>query len=138
MSNEIWHNLDEGNTLYAIIRKKDDDEVFDENDGGDTWEPWQDANVGNYDVPMTDHDGDYYSVDFPAVIATSGVYRVTVFLRAGVAPHADNDTSLAQGEIYWDGSEEIDLLSIDIDARILQNVYNETSPRIETDLVAEG
>jgi len=103
--------------LYAVIHKKTDDEVFDQADGGDTWEAWNDANVGNYDVAMTDHDGDYYSVDFPTVITTAGVYRVTIFRQAAGAPHADNDASIAQGEIHWSGSAEIDTTTLERLAR---------------------
>jgi len=109
MANEIYHNFDEGSTLYAIIHRKTDDKVFDNVDGGDTWEVWNDSNVDNYDVPMTDHDGNYYSVDFPAAITTAGIYRVTIFKQAGGSPHADNDTCIAHGELRWDGSTEVSI-----------------------------
>ena len=106
MANEIWHDYPSGNNLDAYIFRKTDDAVFDENDGGDTFETWADGNVANYDVPMTDQGGDYYSVDFPAVITTSGIYRVAIALRAaGTA--AVGDRRIAQGEISWDGASEI-------------------------------
>ena len=31
---------------------------------------------------------------------------MTIFLQAGATPEADDDTSIAQGEIYWDGDAE--------------------------------
>lgn len=104
--NEIFHDYPSGNNLDAYIRRKTDNKVFDESDGGDTFETWVDGNVLNYDIPMTDHGGDYYSVDFPAVITTPGVYRAIVSVRAG-ANAAVGDTRVAQGEGYWDGSGEI-------------------------------
>lgn len=106
MANEIWWNTDEGQTLYAIIHAKSDDTV--NIIGGNTFEAWVDANIDTYDLAMTDHDGDYYSVDFPTTITTAGVYRITIFKQAAASPHVDNDLSLAQGEIYWDGIAEID------------------------------
>ncbi len=112
MANEIYHNFPEGNLLDAYIFKKTDDKVFDEADGGDTFEAWVDGNVLNYDIPMTDHGGDYYSVDFPAVITTAGVYRVVMAVRTG-ANAAVGDLRIAQGEIYWDGAAEIDISTLD-------------------------
>ena len=112
MANEIWHNFEEGNTLYAFIHRKTDDKIYDVAAGGDNFVTWEgDGSVGDYDLPMADHDGNYYSVDFPSGIA-AGVYRVTVFLQAAGAPHADNDGALAQGEIAWDGTAEIDISAI--------------------------
>ncbi len=106
MANEIWHDYPSGSSLDAYVFKKTDDEVFNEADGGDTWEAWNDANVLLYDVPMTDQGGDYYSVDFPAVITTAGTYRTVVALRAG-GTAAVGDLRIAQGEIFWDGTAEI-------------------------------
>jgi len=112
MANEIWHNFLSGDTLDAYVFKKTNDQVFDENDGGDTFEVWQDGNVANYDIPMTDNGGDYYSVDFPSVITTAGVYRIAIARRAG-GTAAVGDLRIAQGEIYWDGSAEIDIRTLD-------------------------
>ncbi len=111
--NEIWtNNFPSGNNLDAYVRKKTDDKVFDETDGGDTFETWVNGNVANYDIPMTDNGGDYYSVNFPAVITTTGVYRVVIALRAdGTA--AIGDKKIAQGELTWDGSAEIDIFTLD-------------------------
>ena len=136
MANEIYHNYDEGNTLYAVVHKKADDKVFDENDGGDTFEAWSDANVGNYDIPMTDHDGDYYSVDFPAAIATAGVYRVTIFKQAAGSPHADNDLSIAQGEIYWDGTAEISIYTGSVDLTDIETKIDTIDSNVD-DLIVD-
>ena len=114
MANEIWHNYPEGNNLDVYIFKKTADEVFDQADGGDTFEAWNDANVLNYDNPMTDHGGDYYSVDFPAVITTAGVYSIAIAVRAG-GTAAVGDKRIAQGEISWDGTAEIDTYTGSVD-----------------------
>jgi len=113
MANEIWHNYDEGNTLYAFIHRKTDDKIYDVAAGGDNFVAWEgDGSVDDYDLPLTDHDGNYYSVDFPSGIS-AGVYRITIFDQVAASPHADNDVAIAQGEIYWDGSAEINTFTLD-------------------------
>ena len=129
MANEIWHDYPSGNKLDAYVWKKADDKVFDESDGGDTFETWANGNVLNYDIPITDNGGDYYSVDFPAVI-TNGVqqsYRVAIAVRAG-ANAAVGDIRIAQGEIVWNGTEEIDIGTINITNQTVVNRYNESLP----------
>ena len=111
MANEIYHNFPSGNNLDAYVFKKTDDKVFDQADGGDTFEAWVDGNVLNYDIPMTDQSGDYYTVDFPSVITTAGIYRIVIALRAGGSA-AVGDKRIAQGEFYWRGTAEEDLATI--------------------------
>ncbi len=110
--NEIFHNFPSGDTLDAYVFKKTNDQVFDVADGGDTFEVWANGNVLNYDIPMTDQGGDYYTVDFPAVITTAGVYRVAIAQRIG-GTAAVGDARIAQGELYWDGTTEIDISTLD-------------------------
>ncbi len=126
MSNEIWHNYPSGNSLDAYVFKKADDKVFVESDGGDTFEDWVNGNVLTYDIPMTDNGGDYYSVDFPAVITNSTLqpYRVAIALRAGGSA-AVGDRRIAQGEIQWDGTSEVDIGTINIIQTSVTNVYQE-------------
>lgn len=110
--NEIWHNFPSGSNLDAYVFKKTNDQVFDEADGGDTFEAWVNGNVANYDIPMTDNGGDYYSIDFPAAITTAGVYRTVIALRASGSA-AVGDLRIAQGEMHWDGTAEIDISTLD-------------------------
>ena len=130
MANEIWtDNFLSGSNLDAYIRKKTDDKVFDESDGGDTFETWVNGNVANYDIPMTDQGGDYYTVDFPTVITTAGIYRVVIALRVG-GTAAIGDRRIAQGELYWDGSAEIDLFTLD--ASINDDIIGEDGNTLES------
>ena len=129
MPNEIWHNFPSGNNLDAYVWKKTNDQVFDQADGGDTFEVWANGNVLNYDIPMTDHGGDYYSVDFPAVITTEGIYRTVVALRAG-ANAAVGDARLVQGEIDWTGTEERTVAFLE--AYILSDVIGIDSDTLES------
>lgn len=86
--------------------------MLDYDGGVNAWEVWNDASIEDFAIAMTDHDGDYYSVDFPSQVVTAGVYRVTVFKQVGGVPHADNDKAIGEGEIYWDGSAEVDLFTV--------------------------
>jgi len=133
MSNEIYHSYDEGATLYALIWRKSDDKVYDvENDAFDTY---TDADIDDYNIDLANIvDSDYYSVDFPAAITTAGIYRVQVMLQASGAIDADDDVAIAQGEICWDGTEEI-TLSMLTDRQSL--VYNEYDERTSVDTTEE-
>ncbi len=126
MANEIWYNFPSGNNLDAYVFKKSDDKVFDQADGGDTFEDWVNGNVLNYDIPMTDHGGDYYTVDFPAAITdtTLQAYRTVIAVRAGGSA-AVGDRRIAQGEIFWDGALESDIGTISITQTTVTNVYEE-------------
>jgi len=128
MANEIWHNFDEAETLYALIYRKTDDKVYDQVAGENTFDTYTDADILTYDVPLTNHaDSDYHSVDFPTDIA-SGAYRVAIMWRIGGAIDADIDEAVAQGEIYWDydTSSEVDLITLSDKLNFVLNVYNET------------
>lgn len=84
--------------LYAIVR----------NSGGQAWngssfENYTTANLGNYDIALTEQGtaSRYYTADFPTVAA--GIYAVTIYERAGGSP-AEGDTAITGGSIDWDGS----------------------------------
>lgn len=105
MSNEIWHSADESWTLYALVWRQTDDKVW--NDTDSQFDTYTDADILKYDIPLTNQvDSDYHSADFPSAIS-EGVYRAQVFRQVGGAIDADADLAIAQGEIYWDGSAEI-------------------------------
>jgi len=112
MANEIWHTYEEGLTLYALIWRKTDDKIYDVVAGSDTFDTYTDADIDTYDLVLANAaDSDYYSVDFPSGIS-AGVYRVQVMRQIGGSIDADDDTGVAQGEIYWDGTNEITLSTI--------------------------
>ena len=113
MANEIWHSADETWTLYALIWRQTDDKVYDAVAAANTFDTYTDADIDDYDVPLANQaDSDYHSVDFPDDI-TAGVYRVQVMLQVGGAIDADLDYAIAEGEIYWDGSAEISIFTLD-------------------------
>ena len=104
MANEILIDYGSGDTLYAVIRNK----------AGQVWEPsgqvfeaWGASghDADDYDISLTDKDGDRYVGDFDSNIS-AGRYAVQVFLQAGANP-ADGDNLVGSGEIAWSGSGEI-------------------------------
>ena len=129
MSNEIYHSFEEGNVLYALIWRKSDDKVWNNTDS--QFDTYTDVDIDKYDVVLANQvDSDYYSVDFPSAITDSATqtYRVQVMLQAGGSIDADLDTAIAQGEIYWDGTSEVDTGTINITNQTVTNVYDESTP----------
>ncbi len=116
MANEIWHSIDEAEILYALIWRKTDDKIYDAVAAANTFDTYTDADIDDYNVELTNHvDSDYHTVDFPSDI-TVGVYRVQIFKQESAVadtPHADDDIAVAQGEIYWDGTAELNMSSLD-------------------------
>ena len=124
MANEIWHSYDEAETLYALIFQKTDDKVWNGTDS--QFDTYTDADIDKYDVPLANHvDSDYHTVDFPSGITTAGVYRVQIMLQVGGSIDADDDICVAQGEIYWTGADEIDLLALAGQNGTVFNIYDD-------------
>ncbi len=131
MANEIWHTFDETEDLYALIWRKTDDKVWNNTDS--QFDIYTDVDIDKYDVPLANQvDSDFHSVDFPSAITTAGVYRVQIFNIIGVGIDADADLGVAQGELYWDGTAELDVFTLDnsITAAIQTGttVFNEYGP----------
>ena len=107
--NEIYHSHDEAGSLYALVWRKSDDKVWNNTDS--QFDTYTDADIDKYDLPLANQvDSDYHSADFPTAI-TEGTYRVQVMLIAGGGIDADADFPVAQGEIFWDGTSEINIFT---------------------------
>jgi len=129
LGSEIYHTFNEGNTLYALVWRKSDDKVWNNTDS--QFDTYTDADIDKYDIALVGQvDSDYYVADFPSGISDSEqqAYRVQIFLQDGGSPHADDDVGIAQGEIFWNGSDEIDLGTINITNSTVTNVYDESTP----------
>ncbi len=110
MANEIFHNYLTGSTLYFCAFQLDGNVFLS---GGASDEVWGTGgrNADDYDESMTeDGSGGHYVGTFDTSIA-AGVYRVTVFLQATGVP-LDSDSAIAQGEIYWDGTAELNSFTL--------------------------
>lgn len=94
---QLQHSVS-GATLYAIIRNADG-EVWN----GAAFEAYVTANLGNYDVALTEQGtaSRYYAVAMPAVVA--GLYSIVAFVRAGASP-AETDSVVGTVTGEWDGT----------------------------------
>lgn len=107
---EIHHNHASLNTLYFCAFQPDGNVFLT---GGASDEVWGTGGRDASDYAETmaeDGSGGHYIGTF--TVAVAGTYNVTVFLQDGVSP-VDADIPLAQGEIYWDGTNELSLFTID-------------------------
>ena len=119
--------------MYALIWRKSDDKVWNNTDS--QFDTYTDDDIDKYDVVLSNigtggKEGDYYSVDFPSAITDSAVqtYRVQIMFQVGGGIDADLDRAVAQGEIYWDGTEEKDVGTIVITNNTVTNNYDESTP----------
>lgn len=130
MANEIFANYLTGQTLYSV-RFQLDGNVFLTSGASD--EVWGTGgrDADNYDVTMTeDGAGGHYVGDFDTSgNIASGVYRDTVFLQDGGSP-ADTDFAISQGEIYWDGTAELNFFTLN--TQIEDDVIGGNGDTLET------
>lgn len=107
---EVHHNYITGSTLYFCAFQPNGDVFLT---GGASDEVWgtDGRDADDYDEAMSENAPDGHFVG-TFTVAVAGVYQVTVYLQAGANP-ADADLAIAQGEIYWDGSAEINIFTLD-------------------------
>jgi len=86
-------------TLYVILRKKEDYTVADVIT--EAWDVWADADIDDYDSAMTFQGGDLWSLNFPTWI-DPGIYIASYYLQAGAAP-ATTDLQLRVRQVTWNG-----------------------------------
>lgn len=113
MANEISHDSITGDTLYACRFQLDGNVFLSDGASDEAWGAGGN-DADEYDVTMTeDGAGGHFvgSFDAGANIA-AGVYQVAVYLQAGANP-ADTDSPVARGEMYWDGTAELNSFTLD-------------------------
>lgn len=110
MSNEIGIQLLTAptGTPYALVRNSVN-QIWD--DSGNSLVAYVTANLGLYDLPMTEQGtaSRYFIVSFPTdTELIPGVYTIQIFDRLGGSP-AETDTFLGLlDDFQWDGGLEID------------------------------
>jgi hypothetical protein len=106
MSDKFAHSYDSAANLYFFVYRISDTYIWDVGDSAfEAVGTWDDARAGECDIAMTAA-GDVHFGTFPSV--PPGVYFVTIRLRAGANPDTD-DRPIAQGVMYWDGSDLINI-----------------------------
>ncbi|MCC6580062.1 MAG: phage gp6-like head-tail connector protein [Phycisphaeraceae bacterium] len=101
MASELEVTYQGDATLYAILRRHEDAQVF--NVATRTFVGWADADVADYDIVLSDRDGDLYQGDWPSDI-NAGDYRVLYYRQEGESP-AITDLLLATTDVYWNGHD---------------------------------
>lgn len=100
MAKELSISYPSGLTVYAIIRRRSDNYVWN----GAAFEAWSNANIATYDVALTDRSGDEYNADFPSAI-TSGTYGVNYYVQSGGSPAITDALIGAEiPDINWNGT----------------------------------
>lgn len=71
------------------------------------FEAWYDANIADYNIPLTDVNDETYTGDFNSLIP-AGDYILKAYYQANASPNAVNDICVAGPDDFaWDGSAEI-------------------------------
>lgn len=84
--------------VYCVIRSLSDLKVWN----GTAFETWNDLNIVDYAIYLSDSGGDLYAANFPSAIPFNNLYRVFYYEQSGVSPDI-NDLLLATEEAIWDG-----------------------------------
>ena len=111
MANEITHNYTSGLALYFCCFQQDGDVFLT---GGASDEVWGTGGrtADDYDEAVTEEATSGHYKGSMAAGVGAGVYQVQVRLRAGASP-ANSDIAIGQGEIYWTGSAEKNISTLD-------------------------
>ena len=94
-----------GLTLYALIREFNTGQIYN----GATFETYNSANIGDYDIALAEQSPGFYVGDFPAI--DIGVYGVIIHLQRGIAP-STTDYRVGTGYINWNGETVTDINSL--------------------------
>lgn len=107
MAHEIRINYPaDGATLYALARRLSDVKVWDA--GSAAWDTWADADLDDYDVPLSDRGGHLYTATFPAAIATGTELALQIRLQDGASPSLADDMIVSATVAIWDGTRLVD------------------------------
>lgn len=112
MAEEVKHNYTTGLALYFCRFLANSNVMLANPATNEVWGT-DGRDADDYDVPMTEEGGSgHYTGDFASGgTIGAGTYHITVYNRATGTP-IDSDIPLAQGQIYWSGSAELDLYTI--------------------------
>lgn len=109
MAKEIQASYWTGNTLYALLLDNSG-QIYN----GTTFETIADANWATYDIAMSEEGtaSGIYTCNMPGVDA--GIYNIIIRSQEGGSP-AVSDPCVGEGQLHWDGSDEVSIGSIVVD-----------------------
>lgn len=101
MANELrTFYSNESSTLYCIIRKASDLTVYKNSTGA--FVNWANADIDDYDIPMTSQDGDLFTADHPDI--ANGDYLYAFYVQGGASP-AITDVRIDAIDGTWNGTD---------------------------------
>lgn len=106
MSNELKRQWSSDDTLYARVRN-DSGQVWNTS-GTPAFEAWDDANITDYDIAMTDKEGHFHIGTFPSAI-TAGWYWIQYCIQAGSTPAVTDETDGEPELFVWSGTTKTTL-----------------------------
>jgi hypothetical protein len=100
MAGELKTTFTTGSTVYYHLRNATGS-IYN----GSTFETYNTANYGNYDIPATEQGtaSGFFVGTMPVISA--GIYVVTAKQQVGASP-AESDPVIGSGEIQWNGTAE--------------------------------
>jgi len=106
VAHEIRFGYALNKTLWAAVFKNDSG-TWKVYNTGDSWEAWNDANVADYDISLSEGTGGgCYTGTFPEIDA--GVYHIIIYEGAVAA----TDPPVGHGIVHWDGAAEYNMSSL--------------------------
>lgn len=105
MAGEIQVAYQAAATVYVLIRNRNG-AIWN----GSTFETYVTANYATYTVSLTEQGSasGFYAGTFPAGITTPGVYSIVAKRQSGGSP-AETDSTIATGDLQWNGSTTLPL-----------------------------
>lgn len=101
MANEIrTFYQNESASLYCIIRKSSDLTVYNNSTGA--FVNWVNGDIDDYDIPLTNQDGDLFVADHPDI--DDGNYLYAFYVQEGASP-AITDVRIDAIDGSWNGSD---------------------------------
>ena len=108
MANEIQFTIStaylsqllESSNIYACIFRVNSSgtfQVWDATNG--EWTTWDNSNIDDYDIALTESGHGIYTGDFPSAIETADTYSVVCY----AGDLSSDDTVIEQKEIAWSG-----------------------------------
>jgi hypothetical protein len=112
MADELTYNASTGQTFYACRFQQNGDVFLTDGSSDEVWGTGG-RDADDYDVQMTEEDScGHYKAAFDASSNIgAGVYQVVIYKQGGANP-VDADPPMAQGEIYWDGTAEVNIYTL--------------------------
>lgn len=132
MANEIVHDAEPGQTLYAVRWQLGGNVFLTDGASDEVWGAGGN-DADDYDVTMTEttvgESGHYIGNFDTSGNISAGVYLVAVFIRAGASP-ANSDLRDARGQMEWDGTAELNPFTLN--TQIEEDVIGDDGDTLES------